>query len=61
MHSKLIVLTCAGKKSTCKLSVSVGGSIRICEIVGWLTLTGNMDKMQDAVKATSTHRVHKLR
>jgi len=49
------------EKSTCKSSVSVGGSIRICEVVGWLTLTEYMDRMRDAVKATSTHRVHKLR
>jgi hypothetical protein len=29
--------------------------------VGWLTLTEDTDRMQDAVKTTSTHRVHKLR
>jgi hypothetical protein len=49
------------KKSTCRSSVSVGGSIRICEVVGWLTLTEDMYRMRDAVKTTSTLQVHKLR
>ena len=55
-----MVLMCR-KESTCKSSVSVGGSIKICEVVGWLTLTEDMDRMRAAVKTTSTHRVHKQR
>jgi len=49
------------KESTCKSSVSVGGSIKTCEVVDWLIVTEDMDRMRAAVKSTSTHWVHKLR
>ena len=39
----------------------MGGSIKICEVVGWLTLTEDMERMRAAVKTTSTHQFHKLR
>jgi len=39
----------------------MGGGIKICEVVGWFTLTEDMDRMRAAVKTTSTCQVHKLR